>query len=196
MNVGKVKRGLKSISNIFKTKNVITIKSTVSDFDLLNNKIVLITGGTGGIGKSIAIKMLECGAKVIVCGTNQNKINSLVNKVNNNNFKGMIINLNEIDKFDNKIKEAKCQEKLFGKINVLVNCAGIHSTKNLMDYLSITEDDYTKIMDTNLKGTYFISQSIAKYMISNKIKGHILNISSSFLEYTFLSSPFYYFLTI
>lgn len=49
-------------------------------------------------------------------------------------------------------------------------------TKN---FFNTTQEEFDKIMKVNLKGTYFVSQKIAKYFVENKIKGHILNISSS-----------------
>lgn len=64
------------------------------------------------------------------------------------------------------------------KINILVNYAGIHNEKNL-DFINITEKEYDDVLNTNLKGTFFISQAITKYFIKEKIKGNILFISSN-----------------
>ena len=61
-------------------------------------------------------------------------------------------------------------------IDVLVNCAGINPKKNFFD---TQEKDFDLTMDINVKGTFFISQVVANYMIKNKVKGHILNLSSS-----------------
>lgn len=62
------------------------------------------------------------------------------------------------------------------RIDILVNSAGIVAKHN---FLETTEEEYDSIMNINAKGTFFISQEIGKYMIKNKIKGHILNVSSS-----------------
>lgn len=63
-----------------------------------------------------------------------------------------------------------------GMSDILVNSAGLlaHS-----DFLHMTEKEYDSIMDVNAKGTYFMSQAVGKFMIENKIKGHILNVTSS-----------------
>lgn len=63
-----------------------------------------------------------------------------------------------------------------GQIDILVNAAGVI---NQADFLEMSEDEYDQIMDINAKGTFFMSQAVAKYMIENRIKGHILNVTSS-----------------
>lgn len=62
------------------------------------------------------------------------------------------------------------------RIDILVNCAGVVNKGGFFD---ITEEEYDRVMDINVKGVYFACQAVSKYMIENKIKGHILNISSS-----------------
>lgn len=62
------------------------------------------------------------------------------------------------------------------RIDILVNSAGVVSHS---DFLDMSEQEYDSIMDINAKGTFFMSQAIAKYMIENRIKGHILNVTSS-----------------
>ncbi len=62
------------------------------------------------------------------------------------------------------------------RIDILVNSAGVVSHS---DFLDMSEQEYDSIMDINAKGTFFMSQAAAKYMIENRIKGHILNVTSS-----------------
>ena len=62
------------------------------------------------------------------------------------------------------------------RIDILVNSAGVVSHS---DFLDMSEQEYDSIMDINAKGTFFMSQAVAKYMIENRIKGHILNVTSS-----------------
>lgn len=84
-------------------------------------------------------------------------------------------NLNEVSSLRKKIDEAS---RAFSdtQIDILVNCAGFNPKKGFFD---ITEEDFDKTMDTNVKGTFFMCQAMAEYMIGNKVKGHILNLSSS-----------------
>ena len=86
------------------------------------------------------------------------------------------LNLDDLSDLDEKVGEAV---GCYGKIDILVNSAGVHSVKSMTDFFNTTQEEFDKIMQVNLKGTYFVSQKIAKYFVENKIKGHILNISSS-----------------
>lgn len=63
-----------------------------------------------------------------------------------------------------------------GKLDILVNSAGLTAHHSFFDF---DEAEYDAIMNTNVKGTFFMSQAVAKYMIENRIKGHILNLASS-----------------
>ena len=74
-----------------------------------------------------------------------------------------------------KVEEAA---KLFpeGRIDILVNSAGVNEHS---DFWHITEDGYSRVMDVNVRGTYFMSQAVSRFMIERKIRGHILNVSSS-----------------
>ena len=110
MNAKTLKHAVTSFFTAIKTKNIVPIEHIVDDAKVLDKKVALITGGSGGIGYAIAKSFIESGCHVIITGTNAEKLKS-------------------------------CVEKL-GK--------GI-----------------------------FVSQKIAKYFVENKIKGHILNISSS-----------------
>lgn len=167
----KLKRTLKKING----KEKIPVVEVKHENALLTGKVVLITGGSGGIGFAIAKKCLASGAKVIIAGTNEQKLTIKVEECYSDNIKGIIINLNDVSTFDTKIQEA-CRLFAENRIDVLVNSAGINPAKGFFD---IDEKDFDNTINVNIKGTFFMSQSIARYMIANKIKGHILNLSSS-----------------
>ena len=112
---------------------------------------------------------------MIITGTNVEKLKSCVEKLGDN-AKGIQLNLNDLSDLDKKVGEAV---GCYGKIDILVNSAGVHSVKSMTDFFNTTQEEFDKIMQVNLKGTYFVSQKIAMYFVENKIKGHILNISSS-----------------
>lgn len=80
-----------------------------------------------------------------------------------------------VDAIPEKIKEAASLYEE-NRIDILVNSAGIHHT---LSFDNMTEEEFDRIMDTNVKGTFFVSWAVGNYMIENRIKGHILNISSS-----------------
>ncbi|WP_294629422.1 SDR family oxidoreductase [uncultured Bacteroides sp.] len=157
------------------TANIITLTAN----HLLEGRCALITGGTSGIGFAIARAFLQAGATVIITGrtqlTLQEKLEELLE---DGKFAGRVyickMNNIEINTFES------CWENIVHslpgkKIDILVNNAGIESTS--MPY--VTEEDFDKVIDTNLKGTFFLSQFVGKYMVDNKIQGNILNISSS-----------------
>lgn len=176
MNVKIIKHAIKSFVAALKTKNIVPIEHQVDERNILQGHVALIIGGSGGIGYAIAKSFLESGCKVIITGTNANKLKYCVKELGERNVQYMVLDLNEVCILPEKIDSIG---KMYGKIDILVNSAGIHSTRAMTDFFNTTEEDFNNILDINLKGTYFVSQAIAKYMVNNKIKGHILNISSS-----------------
>ncbi|NME83748.1 SDR family oxidoreductase [Clostridium sp. SM-530-WT-3G] len=169
-----IKLLIKRTINLFKEKKIIPIQHYVHANQILKGQVALISGGSGGIGFAIAKKFIESGCKVIIAGTKEEKLKKCVDELGSS-CSYIILNLYNVSEFQNKIQEA---EEKFGNINILVNCAGIHIPRNDLAFLNIDENEYDTIMDLNLKGTYFLSQELAKRMIERKIKGHILMISS------------------
>ena len=131
------------------------------------NKVVLITGGEGGIGKSICSKFLQLDAKVIVTTTKK--------ELANRKFSKKIYmyldynNKNSIQNFFNNLRKIK-------KIDVLINNAGI----NQLSYINEIDLKYLEeIYGVNLKGPIIMTKEISKIMIKNR-NGKIVNISSIF----------------
>lgn len=156
-------------------KNIVPIYQWKCDSTLLSGKVALIVGGTGKIGQSVALSLLECGCKVIITGSKDSTVqNALSSLKNSSNLKGITLELTKFDSYKKKVEEAK---KIFGKIDIFIHSAGVH-TENV-NFCSLTEAEYDRVMDIDLKSTFFFSQVIAKYMLENKISGHILLISSS-----------------
>lgn len=141
----------------------------------LKGKIALISGGSGGVGLAIAKSFLKAGAKVIIAGTSQEKLNNICNEIKNNDLKSIVLNYNDPSAFDSKVEEAV---SILGRIDIFVSSTGIHVDRDGLDFINTTIEEYDKIMGINLRGTYFMCQAIAKYMIVHQIKGHILIISS------------------
>ncbi|RKM54470.1 SDR family oxidoreductase [Butyrivibrio sp. X503] len=171
MKLSKILRGVVSI---FKEKRIYPVVTPVYSTQLLSDKVALISGGTGGIGKAIVKAFLESGCKVIIAGTNQSKLSQLCTELGaNENVRSMVIDITDVSSLKDKINEA-CSK--YGTIDILVNCAGIINKNTFFD---ITEDEYNSIMDINTKGVFFLCQAVAEKMIELGVKGHILNITSS-----------------
>ena len=115
-----------------------------------------------------------CGGKVILVGTNSQKLDSITFKLGPK-AKSVVINLSNISSIKEGINKAI---KLFPeqRIDILVNSAGVHGD---WKFDNMDEDEYDKVIDVNIKGTYFITNLIAHHMIDRGIRGHILNVSSS-----------------
>lgn len=171
----KLKRIVRTTVSMLKTKRIIPIEHPIDKEMLLKDKVALITGGSGGIGFAIAKSFLESGCKVIIVGTNEDKCKKSCEKLGGE-VRYIVFDLKETFKIQELIDTAIL---IYGKIDILVNSAGIHSTKSLHDYFDVDEEEFDSILTVNLKATYFVTQLTAKYMVENKIKGHILNISSS-----------------
>ena len=155
-------------------KNIISINIPKNQGNLLENKVALVVGGTGGIGAAIAEAFIEAGAKVIISGTKEEKVKNLLEKFGDS-ARGILIDLNKVSVFDNKVSQAVA---LFpeNRIDILVNCAGVHGDQK---FGTVSETTYDSVMNTNLKGMFFMTQAVSNYMKEKKIKGHILNVSSA-----------------
>lgn len=146
--------------------------------DILKGRKALITGGSSGIGYSIAKSFLKNGASVVICGRNVDRLEkakaNLANECNCSlsNITAVKLDISSVESME-KILTNFLQDNY---IDIFVNNAGINFG-NLFPETS--EEDYDKVLNTNLKGMYFISQVITKYMVENNIKGNILNVTSS-----------------
>ena len=170
----KLKRIIQGTVIAFKAKNYVPIEHPQTE-GLLKGKVALITGGSGGIGFAIAQAFVKQGCQVIIAGTNEGKLQRMIEQLNGG-ARYCVINLSSYDGIKEGVEKAiEC----FGRIDILVNSAGIHSNTVFNDFLEVGEKDYDSIMNINLKGTYFVTQQVAKHMVSHKIHGHVLNISSS-----------------
>ena len=138
-------------------------------FDL-NGKVVLITGATGGIGKSIARKMREKGAKLILSGTRQDVLNNIVSEFGNE-AKGIVTDLNDKDDIISLADEA---EKCFGQIDVLINNAGV-TADNL--FMRMKDEDWEKVININLTAGMRLTRQVIRSMIKKRF-GRVIFISS------------------
>ena len=142
---------------------------------MFENKVVLITGGTRGIGRATAIKFAKLGAKVVaVYHGNEKSANSLVKEIET--FGGVVKTLKAdvaVESELERIVDFTLSE--FGKIDILVNNAGIVFDREFED---IKYDESLQILKTNSLAPLFLSQKIAPIMLKNN-SGVIVNVSST-----------------
>lgn len=140
----------------------------------MNDKVAIITGSGKGIGKAVATVYAENGYTVIIAEINTEYGNTVSEEINAHGGKAYFIKT-DISKVDEIVSLMKNVFEMSGRIDVLVNNAGLSEFYNPLE---INESTWDKIIDTNLKGTFFASREAAKYMKIN-CKGSIINISST-----------------
>lgn len=140
----------------------------------LKNKVALVTGARRGIGKGIALALAEAGAKVIVTDIDEKECEAVVKEIEKLGSQGLAKKLDVTNK--KEVEEAvKAAIDKFGKLDILVNNAGI--CWPLKPLTELTEEEWDKIVDINLKGYFLCAQAAIKEMIKQKW-GRIINIAS------------------
>lgn len=144
-----------------------------SFFSELANKTVIVTGGSKGIGKDIALTFAKLNANVVISGRSETALNETLAELHAFNEKCIAVqgDMSDIAVVKDLIDQAASH---FGTVDVLVNNAGVNIAKPAME---VTEEDWDTVLDLNLKSAFFASQAAAKYMLAQK-SGKIINIAS------------------
>ena len=130
-----------------------------------DKKVALITGGTRGIGKAIAIKFAKQGYNLIINYiSDKTDIKKLESEFKQYNSEVLFIKT-DVSKFDDCEKMVKNAIDKFGHIDVLVNNAGI--TKDSL-ILRMSVEDFERVIDINLKGTFNVTKKVVPYMMKKK----------------------------
>ena len=138
-----------------------------------DKKVALITGGTRGIGKAIAKIFSQKGYNLVLNYVSENTdINKLEKEIKNDN-EILFVRAN-VSKYSEAEELVKKAIEKFGKIDVLVNNAGI-TRDNLI--MRMKEEDFDSVINTNLKGTFNVTKNVIPYMLKAR-SGRIVNISS------------------
>ncbi|HSX03717.1 MAG TPA: 3-oxoacyl-ACP reductase FabG [Rhabdochlamydiaceae bacterium] len=144
---------------------------------LLKNKKALITGGTAGIGKEIALSFAKQGASVAIFGTSPERSQEVLEQLNQNkifpeqDFRAYVVNVSDKAAIEESIGQLLA---VWGNVDILVNNAGITRDGLLM---KMSEEDWDQVIDVNLKSVYNTCQTLIRSMIKAKT-GKIVNISS------------------
>lgn len=142
----------------------------------LDGKIALITGAGKGLGAFYAEVLAKNGAHVVVAGrqSSRERLENVKEKIQSSGYQAssIILDMQDFDSFNEKIEEIIQQ---LNHIDILVNNAAVSSDKAFCD---ITTDDWDLHMDTNLKGLFFLTQTVAKHMIHHQKSGSIINIAA------------------
>jgi len=140
---------------------------------MLQDQVVLVTGGGAGIGEAIAVAMGQAGAHVAVADIDQAAAERTAEKVRTNRVRALALQADcgDVASINAMIEKTIAE---FGRLDVIVNNAGISRTAYIMD---LTEEDWDRMHRVNAKGVFFCLQRAAKQMIAQG-GGRIINLSS------------------
>ena len=142
---------------------------------LLQGKVAIVTGGNSGIGKAIVEYLAELGAQVVIDYRSHpeatEELEREIGAYGGCSF-GVQADVSKLDEIQRLIDAAVAQ---FGRIDVMVNNAGVETRTSVLD---TTPEQYDKVLDVNLRGVFFATQYAAKQMIAQGDGGRIINISS------------------
>lgn len=141
----------------------------------LEGKTALVTGGATGLGYTVVNRLAEAGAKVVIASRNEERGTRAVKEFKDRGYEVSWVKT-DVTKVADCYHAVEYAAETYGKVDILVaNAAGWSSAS----YLDVSEELFDRIIDTDLKGAYFIGQAAARHMVENKIKGKIVFISSA-----------------
>ena len=141
-------------------------------FDLTGT-VAVVTGASRGLGQVFGRALARAGADLVLTSRAPDNLKSFQEEINALGRKALPLALDVLDQ-ESILQMANAALAHYGKIDILVNNAGCNVRKPALD---VTWDDWNRVLDTNLRGTFFVSQAIAKAMITKKY-GRIINIGS------------------
>lgn len=136
-------------------------------------KVAVVTGGSRGIGRAIALMLAAEGAKVLICSRRQEAAETVASEIRSAGGAGAAVRADIARRADVEALITGCVER-FGRLDILVNNAAI--TKDAL-VLRMKDEDWDDVLDVNLKGAFFTTRAVLRPMLKQK-SGRIVNISS------------------
>lgn len=172
----RIKKACKSFFATLKYGGYNTVQiHEIEHKKMLSGKTILVTGAGSGIGLAISKKCLDCGAKVIMTGRNEEKLKSALQELCSDQASYIVWDISDVAHMSEKLEE--CIDN-YGDIDVLVNNAGIQPKEF---FPNVTEKEWDAIYNVNSKGTFFITEELCKRWMDNsdysKLR-KIINIDS------------------
>jgi NAD(P)-dependent dehydrogenase (short-subunit alcohol dehydrogenase family) len=143
-----------------------------ASFDL-NGKVALVTGTSRGLGQYFARALARAGADLVLTSRDPDTLKPFSEEIRGLGRKALAVAL-DVRERDSILQMTAEVVAHYGKIDILVNNAGCNVRKPALE---VTWDDWNRILDTNLRGTFFVSQAVAQHMVARKY-GRIINIGS------------------
>lgn len=144
----------------------------------LQDKVAIVTGGGTGIGRGIALAYAREGAIVIIANRREEKGQGVVNQIEREGGRALFVrtDIRSLPDIDNLVERAV---EAYGRIDILVNNAGVATA--FAPFLNLPPDMYDLVADTNLRGTFFVTQRVARVM-AQQTSGKIVIISSNLAD--------------
>ena len=141
----------------------------------MKGKVALVSGGASGLGYMVVSRLCEAGARVVIASRGEERAQRALADFKEKGYEVSWIRT-DVSKVSDCYAAVDYAIETYGSLDVLVTSAAGWSSYS---YLDIPESVYDRVMDTDLKGSYFMGQAAARYMVANKIKGKIVFISSA-----------------
>jgi 3-oxoacyl-[acyl-carrier protein] reductase len=142
---------------------------------LLAEEVVIITGATKGIGRAIALRLAKLGASVVVNARTEEDVEMVVNEINS--FGGTAIGVaGRVEDMYTGKKIVEAAHRSFGKMTILINNAG--TVRDRVIY-KMAEEDWDDVIASHLKGAFSLTSQVVHYLVEQKIKGTIINMTST-----------------
>lgn len=147
-------------------------KNPYPEFDL-SGKVAVVTGAGRGMGYHFSQALARYGADLVICSRTGSELENVAAEIRGIGRKVLVQQMDVLktNEIQNMVDAAVME---FGKIDILINNAGVNVPQWAVD---VTEEAWDRVMNTNLKGLFFVAQAVGKVMIRQK-KGKIINISS------------------
>jgi NAD(P)-dependent dehydrogenase (short-subunit alcohol dehydrogenase family) len=139
----------------------------------LDGKVAVVVGGSSGIGKTLALGLAQAGADVVASARRIELVKELADEIESLGRRSLRVTCDVADR-ESLEKLLRACVDAFGKVDIMVNAAGITKRAPTLDF---SEQDWNRIMDTNLTGTLRVCQVFGRHMIERKY-GRIINIAS------------------
>ena len=148
----------------------------------LEGRVALVTGASGGLGAQFAKTLAKAGACVVLAGRRTERLKTLRNEIEAHGGSAHVVTLDVTDLDSIKSAVAHAETEV-GVLDILINNSGVSTTQKLTD---VTTDDYDFVMDTNVRGAFFVAQEVGKRMLARArgsapgtyTGGRIVNIAS------------------
>lgn len=141
----------------------------------LKGKTAIVTGGATGLGYNVVNRLAEAGANVVIASRNHEKGKNAENEFREKGYEVRYCQT-DVAVVNSCYQAVDFAEKVYGKIDILVANAAVWS---MYAFVDMPEEAFDKVINTDMKGEYFMAQAVARSMIKNKVKGKIILISSA-----------------